>query len=107
MKCPQCESSSYRKNGHRCGRQNYLCKNCGRQFLEPSSTETLPTNVLPTIPVSHNGHTETSVAVGTLLSPGENLPTPTSAATRPDSVGVTADELLQSLLSPEFLESSC
>lgn len=38
MKCPQCQSTSYRKNGRRNGRQNYLCKNCGRQFLETASS---------------------------------------------------------------------
>lgn len=37
MKCPQCQSTSYRKNGRRNGRQNYLCKNCGRQFLETAN----------------------------------------------------------------------
>ncbi|MFB2877511.1 NYN domain-containing protein [Floridanema aerugineum] len=37
MKCPQCQSTSFRKNGRRNGRQNYLCKNCGRQFLEAAN----------------------------------------------------------------------
>lgn len=34
MKCPHCHSSSLSKNGHRHGKQRYLCKDCGRQFLE-------------------------------------------------------------------------
>lgn len=34
MKCPQCGSNQVRKNGHRQGKQNYLCKSCGRQFVE-------------------------------------------------------------------------
>jgi len=38
MKCPQCQSTSYCKNGRRNGRQNYLCKNCRRQFLETASS---------------------------------------------------------------------
>jgi len=38
MKCPQCQSTNYRKNGRRNGRQNYFCKNCGRQFLETASS---------------------------------------------------------------------
>lgn len=37
MKCPKCESEQIRKNGHRSGKQNYLCKNCGRQFVESYS----------------------------------------------------------------------
>src|SRR5919202_1172808 len=34
MKCPRCGSTEVRKNGHRSSQQNYLCKNCGRQFVE-------------------------------------------------------------------------
>jgi transposase-like protein len=35
MNCPSCESSKIVKNGfiHN-GKQNYRCKNCGRQFVE-------------------------------------------------------------------------
>lgn len=32
--CPSCRSSRVKKNGHRQDRQNYLCKDCGRQFIE-------------------------------------------------------------------------
>ncbi|HEY9628669.1 MAG TPA: hypothetical protein V6C84_15320 [Coleofasciculaceae cyanobacterium] len=34
MKCPRCESDQINRNGHKCGRQNYICRQCGRQFLE-------------------------------------------------------------------------
>jgi AcrR family transcriptional regulator len=34
MKCPHCHSTSLSKNGHRHSKQRYLCKDCGRQFLE-------------------------------------------------------------------------
>jgi transposase-like protein len=34
MKCPRCESTQINKNGHHHGKQNYLCKQCGRQFVE-------------------------------------------------------------------------
>ena len=37
MKCPKCKFTSYRKNGHRSGKQNHLWKICGRQFLDSSS----------------------------------------------------------------------
>jgi transposase-like protein len=37
MKCPHCESTQTSKNGHRRAKQNYLCKHCGRQFLESYS----------------------------------------------------------------------
>ena len=32
--CPRCGSDQIKKNGRRQSRQNYLCKQCGRQFLE-------------------------------------------------------------------------
>lgn len=32
MKCPHCQSERLSKNGHRHGKQRYLCKDCGRQF---------------------------------------------------------------------------
>ncbi|WP_442946885.1 IS1/IS1595 family N-terminal zinc-binding domain-containing protein [Nostoc sp. CMAA1605] len=34
MICPHCHSSRLSKNGHRHGKQRYLCKDCGKQFLE-------------------------------------------------------------------------
>ncbi|NER85156.1 MAG: IS1 family transposase [Leptolyngbya sp. SIO1D8] len=33
MECPDCQSDHIRKNGHRRGKQNYLCLDCGRQFV--------------------------------------------------------------------------
>jgi len=37
MICPYCHSSRLSKNGHRYGKQRYLCKDCGKQFLEKSN----------------------------------------------------------------------
>lgn len=34
MKCPNCKSQNLSKNGHRYGKQRYICKDCKRQFLE-------------------------------------------------------------------------
>ena len=34
MKCPRCESSNCSKNGHKNGKQRYICKQCRRQFVE-------------------------------------------------------------------------
>lgn len=34
MQCPECESTHIRKNGHRRGKQNYICVDCGRQFID-------------------------------------------------------------------------
>ena len=38
MKCPECQSTHIRKNGKRRGKQNHICVQCGRQFVEPSQT---------------------------------------------------------------------
>jgi AcrR family transcriptional regulator len=34
MKCPFCHSERLSKNGHKDGKQRYLCKDCGKQFPE-------------------------------------------------------------------------
>ncbi len=34
MKCPRCNSTKINKNGHHHGKQNYICKQCNRQFVE-------------------------------------------------------------------------
>lgn len=34
MKCPHCQSRQISKNGSRRGKQCYLCKDCGKQFVE-------------------------------------------------------------------------
>lgn len=88
MKCPRCESTSYRKNGHRSGKQNYLCKNCGKQFIEPTSSSSLDTGDSP------NAQAKNVTEATMLVDDSTAL------------VNVTAEELLQTLLSPDWLESS-
>jgi transposase-like protein len=34
MICPNCQSDRVAKNGHHQGKQRYVCKDCGRQFLD-------------------------------------------------------------------------
>lgn len=34
MQCPECQSSHIRKNGKRRGKQNYICVDCSRQFID-------------------------------------------------------------------------
>ena len=35
MECPECKSNHIRKNGiNRQGKQNYICVNCSRQFID-------------------------------------------------------------------------
>lgn len=36
MICPRCQSQQLSKNGYRRGKQCYLCKECGKQFVEKS-----------------------------------------------------------------------
>ena len=35
MKCPKCGSSHIQKNGTKQGKQNHVCVECGRQFINP------------------------------------------------------------------------
>jgi predicted RNA-binding Zn-ribbon protein involved in translation (DUF1610 family) len=37
--CPKCESTDLRKNGRRQGKQKYVCKTCGQQFVNPDAAE--------------------------------------------------------------------
>ncbi|GBE76020.1 hypothetical protein myaer87_32470 [Microcystis aeruginosa NIES-87] len=39
MKCPECKSDHINKNGHRGQKQNYICVNCGRQFIDSYETK--------------------------------------------------------------------
>lgn len=34
MECPECQSKHVQKNGHKRGKQNYICVDCSRQFVE-------------------------------------------------------------------------
>ncbi len=34
MQCPKCKSQKIVKNGRRKNQQNYLCRNCERQFVD-------------------------------------------------------------------------
>lgn len=39
MKCPHCDGERISKNGHRHGKQRYICKDCGKQFPEVYSLQ--------------------------------------------------------------------
>lgn len=34
MECPECKSERINKNGWKRDKQNYICKECGRQFID-------------------------------------------------------------------------
>ncbi|WP_442940846.1 IS1/IS1595 family N-terminal zinc-binding domain-containing protein [Nostoc sp.] len=103
MKCPRCESTSYRKNGRRNDKQNYLCKNCGKQFLEPAFSRPLETDLL----ANNNGHNKVSTAETTELSLVKNLPEEKITEKSLGSFSLTlAEQLLQTILSPGWLESA-
>jgi transposase-like protein len=38
MQCPECKSSHINKNGHKKGKQNHICVDCGRQFIDSYET---------------------------------------------------------------------
>lgn len=70
MKCPRCKSEQLRKNGRSSGKQRYLCKACGRQFFESSSSSQLPTFQGDTVQVTSNGYLKPElVSVPSIVSP--------------------------------------
>lgn len=36
--CPHCGRNSVVRNGHKCGKQEYLCKSCGKTFVSTTNT---------------------------------------------------------------------
>ncbi|MBE8997651.1 NYN domain-containing protein [Nostoc sp. LEGE 12447] len=103
MKCPLCESTSYYKNGRSNDQQNYLCKNCGKQFFEPS----LPCSLEMDLLANSNGHTKVSMADASELSLVKNLPEEKIIEQGLGSFNfILAEELLQTILSPDCLESA-
>lgn len=38
VQCPHCQSVTVNRNGRRANKQNYVCRNCGRQFLSICET---------------------------------------------------------------------
>lgn len=61
--CPKCHSQNHRKNGRVQGKQRYLCKDCGRQFLEIEAVAEYSTN----------SGTYTEQGIGIILLDLENL----------------------------------
>ena len=45
MICPICPSTNIKKNGHKRGKQNHYCKDCGRQFIDSYSPKGYPSDV--------------------------------------------------------------
>jgi hypothetical protein len=83
MKCPRCESTQLRKNGHSNGKQRYLCKACGKQFLEPLPSLQLPSTPPEAVQVVSNGHSEAPLpeAPPSILSPSDVSVPPLDRAT--------------------------
>ncbi|MFN6460487.1 MAG: NYN domain-containing protein [Nostoc sp. DedVER02] len=103
MKCPLCESTSYYKNGRCNDQQNYLCKNCGKQFFESA----LPCSLQMDLLANSNGHTKVSNTDEAELSLVKNLSEEKITEQGLGSFNfILAEELLQTILSPDCLESS-
>jgi hypothetical protein len=90
MKCPRCESAQLRKNGRSSGKQRYLCKSCGKQFLDPSSLPPLSGNLREAVRVASNGHPKATLAEASpsMLSP------PQASVPQRDRVATSAQSSL-------------
>ncbi|MDY7023377.1 MAG: hypothetical protein SWJ54_18835 [Cyanobacteriota bacterium] len=94
MKCPNCESTSYRKNGRLKGRQRYQCRDCGRQFLEPLATQppsSFSGDQKQNVHSEQNGYSKIASQQNLLNSP---------------QILSFREELIQLFSSSEFIESS-
>ncbi|HIK03125.1 MAG TPA: NYN domain-containing protein [Trichormus sp. M33_DOE_039] len=102
MKCPHCASTSYRKNGHRKSKQNYLCKNCGKQFLESALPHTLKGELI----ANSNGHPQKSVAPDTELI-AEHISLKDKSQEKPHAAFsvIFFEEIIQNILANGYLES--
>ncbi|MBW4576183.1 MAG: hypothetical protein KME08_12980 [Aphanothece sp. CMT-3BRIN-NPC111] len=109
MKCPRCESTSYRKNGHRHDKQNYLCKNCGRQFTESAPSQDLPTTEIEQVSFSSNGHAKTSITESILPSITELAETEPSVQSTEGIAILLLDieNLKLDIYTEKFLASLC
>ena len=38
IECPECKSTRVNENGHKAGKQNHICIDCGRQFIDSYMT---------------------------------------------------------------------
>ena len=38
IECPECKSTRVNKNGHKAGKQNHICIDCGMQFIDSYMT---------------------------------------------------------------------
>jgi predicted RNA-binding Zn-ribbon protein involved in translation (DUF1610 family) len=76
--CPKCESTDLRKNGHRQGKQRYVCKDCGKQFVMPDSAKAEDEQQLKT-----SSDVETSKVKGSELDTG--VSDSTSESSKPQS----------------------
>jgi transposase-like protein len=45
MICPDCQSDRVVKNGRQQGKQRYICRGCGRQFLDPYTKRGYPLEI--------------------------------------------------------------
>jgi hypothetical protein len=100
MKCPQCESPHVRKNGLRNGQQRYQCKACGKQFLEPTSTQALLTALGDAVQFESSGDSESA--------PVLSIP----EASAPSAPGIAillldAENLKLDIKTEKFLASLC
>ncbi|WP_138500363.1 NYN domain-containing protein [Nostoc sp. PA-18-2419] len=103
MKCPRCESTLYRKNGRRNDKQNYLCKNCGKQFLEPTFSPLPETDLI----ANSNSHSQLSINEASELASVKKLSEEQFTDKSLNSFSsILTEKLLQTILSPDWLESA-
>ncbi len=109
MKCTRCESNQLRKNGHSSGRQRYLCKACGKQFLDPLPSLQPPSAESDAVQVVSNGHSEPTTVPfmesppEASVSPLDGVATPTQSAPGIAILLLDAENLRLDIKAEKFL----
>ena len=116
MKCPRCESIQLRKNGRSSGKQRYLCKACGKQFIHPLSSLKLPNLESEEIQIASNGHSEPALIEGVtpilstqevLVPQVDQVTTHTQSAQGIAILLLDAENLKLDINSEKFLATLC
>lgn len=108
MKCPRCESTSYRKNGRRGNKQCYLCKECGRQFTEENSSQAIIEPEIQQIPSS--SEVNSPIASFDSTSSSNSLPLAETAIPELEGIAVLlldVENIKIDANSEKFLSSIC
>lgn len=103
MQCPRCQSTQLRKNGRSSGKQRYLCKACGRQFIESLSSPSHEKTRQEAIQTGFDGHSQ----LHDQIPQPKQEETPACSATGIAILLLDAENLRLDINAEKFLSHIC